>query len=248
MVSILKEGYNLPFRIKPPLTRIPLIRSGYASPLRNSYLQEALHSLLQKQAIERVRVQTSLAFYNRLFIVPKPNKKWRPILDLSALNHFLKVKTFKMETPESIQLSLQQGEWVTSLDFSDTYFDIPISPNSRKFLQFHYQGQTFQFRALPFGLSTAPMEFTIVVKEVKLMAQARNIRMHQFLDDWLIRARDKITCFHYTQTLLALCQELGWVENLKKSELEPKQVFNFVCYQYDLVQGVFRPTRRGGQL
>ena len=113
VVSILKEGYNLPFRIKPPFIRVPLIRSGYANPLRNSYLHKALHSLLQKQAIERVRVQSSLAFYNRLFIVPKPNKKWWPILDLSALNGFLKVKTFKMETPESIRLSLQQGEWVT---------------------------------------------------------------------------------------------------------------------------------------
>ena len=53
------------------------------------------------EAVEKVRVQSSLGFYNRLFIVPKPNKKWRPILDLSALNRFLKVKTFKMETPES---------------------------------------------------------------------------------------------------------------------------------------------------
>ena len=30
--------------------------------------------------------------------------------------------------------------------------------------------------------------------------------------------------------------------NLKKSELEPKQTFMFVGYQYDLIQGVVRPT------
>ena len=41
-----------------------------------------------------------------------------------------------METPESIRLSLQKGEWVTSLDFSGAYFPT------------HYQ-------ALPFGLSIA---------------------------------------------------------------------------------------------
>ena len=74
------------------------------------------------------------------------------------------------------------------------------------------------------------------------MAQARNIRMHQYLDDWLIRARDRETCFQDAQTFLALCQELGWVVNLKKSELELKQIFNFVGYQYNLVQGVVRPT------
>ena len=42
-----------------------------------------------------------------------------------------------METPETIRLSLQQGEWVTSLDFSDAYFYIHINPRSRKYLTFH---------------------------------------------------------------------------------------------------------------
>ena len=115
-----------------------LIISGYASPLRNLYLKEALHALIHKKAVERVRIRTSLAFFNRLFIVPKPKKKWRPILDLIALSKFLSIKTFKMETPETIRISLLQGEWVTSLDFSDTYFHIPIHPRSRKFLRFHF--------------------------------------------------------------------------------------------------------------
>ena len=243
VVSTLKDGYILPFKIRPPLVRDPLIVSGYANPTRNLYLKGALQALLQKEAVEMVRVRTSLAFVNRLFIVPKPNQKWRPILDLSALNKFLSVKTFKMETPETIRLSLQKGEWVTSLDFSDAYFHIPVHVKSRKYLRFHFQNQSYQFRALPFGLSTAPMEFTCVVKEVKLMAQSRGIRIHQYLDDWLIRAPTKESCHQGTQSLLALCQELGWIVNLQKSELEPKQTFEFVGYKYDLFQGRVLPTQ-----
>ena len=56
-----------------------------------------------------------------------------------------------METPETIRTSLQQGEWVTSIDFKDAYFHIPIQEQSRKYLRFHVQGQTYQFKALPFG-------------------------------------------------------------------------------------------------
>ena len=188
VVSILREGYQLPFKERPPLARFPVIVSGSSAPLRNKNLNEALQSLGQKQAIEKVSVQSSLGFYNWLFLVPKPNKKWRPILDLSQLNLYLDPATFKMETPETIRSSLQQGDWVTSLDFSEAYFHIPISHRSRKYLRFHIKGQTFQFTALPFGLSTAPLEFTKVVKEVKLMAQSRGIRIHQYLDDWLLRA------------------------------------------------------------
>ena len=168
---------------------------------------------------------TSLGFFNRLFLVPKPNNKWRPILDLSKLNLFLKTEKFRMGTPETIRTSLRQGEWVTSVDFKDAYFHIPIQKQSRKYLRFHVQGQTYQFKALPFGLSTAPMEFTVIAKEVKLMAGHKGIRIHQYLDDWLVRAKSRSICLQNTQTLVRICQKLGWLVNSEKSELEPKQVF-----------------------
>ena len=106
-VSILKEGYSLPFRLRPPLTRFPIIQSSYANPVKSLFLKEALISLQGKLVVEPVLVRSSLAFYNRLFLVPKPENKWRPILDLSRLNKFLKTGTFKMETPETIRTSLQ---------------------------------------------------------------------------------------------------------------------------------------------
>ena len=186
--------------------------------------------------------QNSLGFYNRLFLVPKPNNEWRPILDLSTLNTFLNTESFKMETPETIRTSLQLGEWVTSIDFKDTYFHMTIHSQSRKYMRFHIQGQSYQFKSLPFGLSTAPMEFTVVVKEVKLMALQRGIRIHQYLDDWLVRATSHQTCLQHTQTFVALCRELGWLVNKEKSELDPKQVFNFVGDQFDLREGKVRPT------
>ena len=148
-----------------------------------------------------------------------------------------------METPETIRLSLETGEWITSLDFSDAYFHIPIAQRSRKYLRFFLFNQTFQFTALPFGLATAPVEFTKVVKEVKLMAQARGIRIHQYLDDWLLRAPSPEICLQHTQTLLALCKQLGWVVNMTKSELVPKQVFNFVGYRFVLITGRVLPTQ-----
>ena len=147
-----------------------------------------------------------------------------------------------METPETIRTSLQQREWVTSVDFKDAYFHIPIQEQSRKYLRFHVQGRTYQFKALPFGLSTAPMEFTVLAKEVKLMAIHRGIRIHQYLDDWLVRARSYQACLQHTQSLVKICQDLGWLVNLEKSELEPKQVFDFVGYQFDLRSGRVPPT------
>ena len=241
VVQILKEGYTLPFRTRPNLSRTPTVISCYGNPHRNLSLLEALHQLLTKNAIELVHKQTSLGFFNRLFLVPKPNNKWRPILDLSNLNFFLKTEKFKMETPETIRMPLQQGEWVTSIDFKDAYFHIPIQEQSRKYLRFHVQGQTYQFKALPFGLSTAPMEFTVIAKEVKLMAIKKGTRIHQYLDNWLVRATSHRECLLHMHLLVRMCQDLGWMVNTEKSELDPQQIFNFVGYQFDLHAGRVRP-------
>ena len=242
VVQILKEGYTLPFRIRPNLSRTPTVISCYGNPHRNLKLLEAVYQLMDKNAIELVHKKASLGFFNRLFLVPKPDNKWRPILDLSNLNLFLKSEKFKMETPETIRTSLQKGEWVTSIDFKDAYFHIPIQERSRKYPRFYIQGRTYQFKALLFGLSTAPMEFTIIAKEVKLMAIHKGIRIHQYLDDWLVRATSHQTSLQHTQILVEMCKRLGWLVNVEKSELEPKQVFNFVGYQFDLESGRARPT------
>ena len=103
----MKDKYILPFKLRSPLVREPLIISGYANPLRNLYLKQALHALIHKNTVERVSFRTYLTFFNRLLIVPKPNQKWQPILDLSAPNKFLSIKIFKMETPETIRISLK---------------------------------------------------------------------------------------------------------------------------------------------
>ena len=53
VVSILKEGYTLPFKARPPLTRSPLIVSGYANLVKNKHLKESLQALIQKQVVEK---------------------------------------------------------------------------------------------------------------------------------------------------------------------------------------------------
>ena len=65
---------------------------------------------------------------------------------------------------------------VHRLQFKDAYFHVLVHAQSRKYLRFHIQGQSYQFKAIPFGLSTALMKFTVVLK-VTLVAPHRGIRI-----------------------------------------------------------------------
>ena len=59
VVQILKEGYTLPFWIRPNLIRSPTVISCYVIfyPHRNLYLLEVLHQLINKNAVELVKLQ-----------------------------------------------------------------------------------------------------------------------------------------------------------------------------------------------
>ena len=98
VLNIITNGYVLPFLSKPNLVRFPLILSEYKVHQKDQALATCIQSLLSKNAIERVENVKSLGFYSRLFLVPKPHQRWRPVIDLSRLNTFLHVEKFKMET------------------------------------------------------------------------------------------------------------------------------------------------------
>ena len=60
VVTVLRDGYTLPFRFRPNLTRSPTVISCYVNPHKNLYLLEALHQLLNKNAVEPVVTQKCL--------------------------------------------------------------------------------------------------------------------------------------------------------------------------------------------
>ena len=248
VVTTLREGYTLPFRFRPNLTRSPTVISNYLNPQKQSHLLVALYQLVNKNAVEPVANQNSLGFYNWLFLVPKPNNRWRPILDLSTLNTFLNTESFKMETPETIRTSLQTGEWVTSIDFKDAYFHIPIHSQSRKYMCFHIQGWSYQFKALPFGLSTA---LTVhsggqrgqtdgFTEGCKNPPVPRRLVGESHVPPNLSPA--------YTDLGSPLSRtKLAGKQKKEKSELDSKQVFNFIDFQFDLKEGKVRPTPESWQ-
>ena len=58
VVLVLKQGYCLPFKQKPPLTRFPAIKSSYATPVKQKALLEAVQQMVQKGQWFRFKTRT----------------------------------------------------------------------------------------------------------------------------------------------------------------------------------------------
>ena len=59
------------------------------------------------------------AFTPSLFVVWKTSGSWRPVIDLSHLNHFNGSSPFKVETIQSVLLSVRPGNWMVSIDLKE---------------------------------------------------------------------------------------------------------------------------------
>ena len=175
-------------------------------------------------------------YYSCLFLVPKPDGSFRPIIDLKKLNQFLIVPLFKMETLFSIIAALQPQEWITKIDLKDVYHHILAQVNIRKYFRFVVAGVIFQFRVLPFGLSTAPREFTKTLAPVVQLLCTQGIRVHAYLDDWIVRAHSREQSLEHTQHILQLLQSLGWTINWDKSMLQPSRILDFLGLHFNLAR------------
>ena len=111
-------------------------------------------SLLLKGAV--TETSDTDGFFSALFVIPKKSGGFRPIVNLKGLNSFVCYEHFKMERLDSVKFLLKKGDWLVKLDLKDAYLLVPILPNHQKFLRFRWKGRHFQFRCLPFGLSSAP--------------------------------------------------------------------------------------------
>ena len=184
ILSIIWDGFSIPFNSTPPLSSVPISLSQSSSPL----LREEITELLQKWAVERVQDPgTPVFFYSWLFLILKKKGKLCSVIDLSLLNQYIKKQPFKMETVKSVHQSILINDWAVSIDLTDTYLHILIHPESRKYLRFMFKDRVFQITALPYGMSLSLWIFTKLMDVIAAHLRQRAILLFPYLDDWLIR-------------------------------------------------------------
>jgi hypothetical protein len=240
-----REGVYLSFHTPLTLTTTPVWIRIPQNQDKALALRQEIAALITKRAIETVTNPQSPGFYSHMFVVPKPGGRWRPVIDLSVLNRCLVIPRFRMETARSLRFSIDQGDYAVSLDLSDAYLHIPMHRNTRKYLRFAIDGSVYTFRSLPFGLSTSPWVFTKVMNTVmSLIRRTTASTISNYLDDLLQKDQSTIVLKSSLQTLMQTLQELGWIVNLSKSDLEPSQQFTHLGMVFDTVLFSVRPTTK----
>ena len=179
-------------------------------------------------------------FISNIFIVPKPNGKVRPVINLRELNLFITNEHFKQETFPVVLDMIQPNDFFTKLDLSDAYFSLLIHPSFQKYLKFRWQGQVYKFVCLPFGLSSAPRVYTKVLKPIYRWFRQQGFHCSYYMDDSFNMHQDQFVCKENVFTMARVLESLGFNVNKDKSILLPKQRILFFGFILDSVLHVFK--------
>ncbi|CAL4101932.1 unnamed protein product [Meganyctiphanes norvegica] len=220
------NGLLLRFHSPPPLTIYPP-ESSAANPSQIPTIRSFIPDLLSRGVLRRILSPQPL-FYSRLFLVRKKDGPFRLVIDLSRLNKCLEVPTFRMETVSSIASGIIQELWGCTIDLQDAFFNVPVSWVFHKYLAFILDGAVYVFQYLPFGLAVAPWAFSRVVRPIKGHCHLLGIRLHSYLDDFIVLQLSRQALRRDTSTILDLFQSLAIAVNVKKSHLTPSQTVEYL--------------------
>ncbi len=192
--------------------------------------------LASKGAVHQV-VEQDDQFLSTLFVVKQANKT-RPIFNLKTFNNYVHTEKFKLESLDLVKTMLKPNNYLKKLDLKDAYYSVPIAEDHKKYLRFQFQGVTYEYQCLPFGLSSAPRAFTKLLKPVISILRSSGIQVVIYLEDLLLLHQDAAELQGIFQLVSTLLTDLGFIIKLEKCSQSSVQAIIFLGAMLDSEKAV----------
>lgn len=174
-----------------------------------------------------------MQYLSSIFLVPKPNGKKRFILNLKSLNKFIVTSHFKMEDLRTTIKLISKNSFLCTIDLKDAYFLLPINIEYKKYLRFTFHDKLYEFNVLPFGLNTAPLVFTKLMKPVMCLLRSLGYISSIYLDDLCLIAESYKRCQENVRQTVCILESLGFIINYEKSVLAPNTKCKYLGFIID---------------
>jgi len=194
----------------------PVVRRPY--PVPQAQQAQVEETLAIWRATGRIEPAAADAWGSPSFCVPKAGGKVRLVTNLVELNRHVRPLAHPAATVEQILLAIPPDTQVLgSVDLEEAYGQLPLQRDARPLTGFTVApNHHYQYRSMPFGLSTAVALFTRA-----LSRELVHLRPYVlvFLDDILVLGRSRSHFLHVLEQLMQVLQRANWRASARKTVL-----------------------------
>ena len=238
VLSIISNGYSLNFNSVPNCSILSHADNRASAKKESEFVEGELERLLESGAVveKQARAEWPLGVAE--------GKKLRLIHDLSELNLSLNKSNFSLESLENAWPLLDSCNFLATFDLRAGYHHIPMSESASEMLGFVWKSRHFQFRALPFGLSSGPFVFTKVFRVLVSYWRSLGVKVFLYLDDGLIVGETRTECERSVRIVRETLNRAGAQVAEEKSDWSTREIGEWLGYVIDLAGKTVSLTER----
>ena len=186
VLDIIRNAYKILFRETPfPHS----IENRSSARRQDDFVEGAISELMSRGCLREVSDYPQ--FCNPFHVAVQSSGKLRLILDLSHLNKFVAKKSVKYEDLRTVLQLFSPGMFVFSFDLKSACHHIDICEEHTKFLSFKWSSvdgaiKFYEFKVLPFGLTSAPYVFSKVMRQLVNFWRGCGFLALMYLDDGIV--------------------------------------------------------------
>lgn len=173
------------------------------------------------------QVESELKRWSNLGIVKKSDSEWafpvvivlnsdkslRITVDYRRLNPHVNVDNYPMSDRDAVISKLGKAKFLTKLDLTKAYFQIPLDESSRKYTSFVTEFGQFEFTCVPFGIRFASGLCNRLVKEI--LSECSEF-VTSFVDDLVIYSDSFDSHLAHVDSVLSELSKRGVTLNKRK--------------------------------
>ena len=203
---------------------LPDTRPVYIPAYRLPHSQREIANRKVQEMIDEGIVEPSTSPWNSpLFLVPKKDGDFRPVVDFRQLNRCTASQRFPLPVLTDLLQSLGENNSIfSSLDLMSGFWQVPLAKESQPLTAFSTEKGHFQYLRLPMGLKNSPICFQILINEVFRGILGNGV--FAYLDDLIVVSRDMETHFQRLNDVFARLAHAGLKVKLTKCNFLRKRI------------------------
>ncbi|CAB0031260.1 unnamed protein product [Trichogramma brassicae] len=179
-------------------------------------LEEDMHSQVRELLAAGHIRRSSSEWSSPVVMVRKANGSYRLCIDYRKLNAVTKVSAYPIPNMDIILRKLQSAKFITTLDLSAAFHQVPMSAGSEKYTAFTVPGLgLFEWTRMPYGVAGGPATFQELAD--KIIGPEMEPVAFAYIDDIIIATATYAEHLKWLEHVLKRINQAGLTINRDKS-------------------------------